>query len=172
MRVIAGSARGRKLVAPPGLTTRPTSDRAREAIFSMLAAMRVLDGAAVADLFAGSGAFGIEALSRGAVHATFVDDDRAAVTAISANLATLGFASRATVLRRDAGSFTVPVDLAFVDPPYAFDGWTGLLDGLEARLAVLESDRELDPGAKWLVNKVRRYSGTVVTLVEQRKGAP
>jgi len=157
------------LVAPDGTGTRPTSDRAREAIFDMLSSRDALDDATVADLFAGSGAFGIEALSRGASHATFVENDRDALRAIAANLDTTGLGDRATVVRGDASTFSTAVDVAFVDPPYAFDGWPALLEVIQADLAVLESDRELDVGAKWLVNKVRRYGSTVVT-VAQRKG--
>jgi 16S rRNA (guanine966-N2)-methyltransferase len=167
MRVVSGSARGRKLVAPAGLNTRPTSDRAREAIFSILASLDAIEGATVADLFAGSGAMGIEALSRGAAHATFVERDRDALAAIEANLASTGLAGAATVVRGDALAFRGECDLAFIDPPYGFDGWAALLDGLDGRLAVVESDREVDIGAKWLVNKVRRYGGTVVTLAQR-----
>jgi 16S rRNA (guanine966-N2)-methyltransferase len=87
VRVVAGAARGRPLRAPAGRGTRPTSDRVREAMFSMLASMDALEGAVVVDLFAGSGALGIEALSRGAGRAVFVDDDRSALDAVQANLA-------------------------------------------------------------------------------------
>src|SRR4051794_20541590 len=100
MRIIAGTHRGRRLVAPPGRGTRPTSDRVREALFSILG--RRVAGARVLDLFAGSGALGIEALSRGAAQATFVDDDPAAVRAIRANL---GEIEGAEVVRREARAF-------------------------------------------------------------------
>ncbi|MBA3652875.1 MAG: 16S rRNA (guanine(966)-N(2))-methyltransferase RsmD [Actinobacteria bacterium] len=169
MRVVGGEAKGRKLVAPTGRDTRPTSDRAREAVFNMLASLRVVDGAQVADLFAGSGAMGIEALSRGAARATFVERDGAAVRAIEANLQATGLSERATVVRGDATAPVGRMDVVFADPPYAFAAWTELLDQLDAAIAVLESDREIDVGAKWLVNKVRRYGSTVVTLA-QRKG--
>jgi 16S rRNA (guanine966-N2)-methyltransferase len=100
--VIAGEKGGRRLLAPPGRGTRPTSDRVREAAFSMLESMRVVEGARVWDLFAGSGAMGIEALSRGASHATFVEDARGAVSVLRANLATLGYGRpRATVVEAD-----------------------------------------------------------------------
>jgi 16S rRNA (guanine966-N2)-methyltransferase len=170
MRVVAGSAKGRRLVAPAGTATRPTSDRVREAIFSMLASLDVLDGAVVVDLFAGSGALGIEALSRGAERATFVERDRDAAAVIEANLDATALRDRATVTRADAATFAGAVDVAFVDPPYEFDEWPALLDTLDAGLAVLESDREVDVGAKWLVNKVRRYGSTVVTLAERKGG--
>lgn len=169
MRVVSGSARGRRLVAPAGEGTRPTSDRVREAIFNMLMSLDVVDGASVADLFAGSGAMGIEALSRGASHATFVERDPAAVDVIATNLTTTGFSDVATVVRGDATQFEGHVDLAFVDPPYEFDAWPQLLDALHAQVVIAESDREIEVGEGWQPNKVRRYGGTVVTLV-QRKG--
>ena len=120
MRVVAGELRGRRLVAPSGSATRPTSDRVREAVFSILGP---IDGERVLDLYAGSGALGIEALSRGAAAATFVDADVRAVAAITRNLDALGIASRATVERRDSLAFVrappARYDLVFVDPPYS-----------------------------------------------------
>lgn len=120
MRIVAGKFKGRRLSAPAGRATRPTADRVREALFSILGP---LDGQRVLDLFAGSGALGIEALSRGAAAAVFVDSDQRAVAAIRRNLDALG--AEAAVHRRDAlaflrgqrdGSF----DLVFLDPPYSF----------------------------------------------------
>lgn len=176
MRVIAGEQGGRRLVAPAGRATRPTSDRVREATFSMLeSSVRVsgarLHGAAVWDLFAGSGAMGIEALSRGAIHATFVDQGRPAISAVRANLAALGYGpERSAVVCADVlnwvGSAEAKVDLVIADPPYAWQGWDVLL----ARLAPLRplvlaetgSDLALPPG--WLALRAKRYGGTVVTL--------
>src|SRR4051794_3909992 len=103
MRVVAGTVKGRRLEAPKGEQTRPTSDYVREAIFNTLGSLLGIDAvedATVVDLFAGSGAFGIEALSRGAAHATFVDGDRRAVAATRANLAATGFERQATVVLR------------------------------------------------------------------------
>jgi 16S rRNA (guanine966-N2)-methyltransferase len=121
VRVIAGTYGGRRLQTPPGTDTRPTADRVREALFSILGE-RVLD-ARVLDLFAGSGALGIEALSRGAASATLVDDDGRAVDAIRANLAPLSDAN-ADVVRADAltwlGGRRGPYDLVFLDPPYSW----------------------------------------------------
>jgi 16S rRNA (guanine966-N2)-methyltransferase len=119
MRVVAGELGGRKLVAPAGGGTRPTADRVREALFSILGDV---SGARVLDLYAGSGALGIEALSRGAAAATFVDSSHDAVTAIRRNLSELGL--EAPVQRRDALAFLAAVhvgdryDLVFADPPY------------------------------------------------------
>ena len=121
MRIIAGEWRGRKLVAPAGQQTRPTADRTRETLFSMLASrLGSFDGLRVADLFAGSGALGLEALSRGAAHATFVESERAALKAIEANVAALKVADRAAV--RAMSALALPksesFDLVVADPPY------------------------------------------------------
>ena len=155
MRVVAGAYRGRRIEAPRGRTTRPTSDRVREALFSILGGPAV-DDARVLDLFAGSGALGIEALSRGAAEAVFVDSDERAVAAVKANLATLGIDAR--VHRRDAFSWLesaagaeAAFDLVFADPPYSSASLTaGRLSELlppllsEASLTVTESDKR-DP---------------------------
>ncbi|MEE4350856.1 MAG: 16S rRNA (guanine(966)-N(2))-methyltransferase RsmD [Pacificimonas sp.] len=122
MRIIAGDWRGRRLHAPGGPGTRPTSSRAREAVFSMLLSeLGTFTGLRIADLFAGTGALGLEALSRGAAHVTFVENDRAALAALRRNLADFAAGERA-VIRSEAlpslGSLTQPVDLAFLDAPY------------------------------------------------------
>ena len=139
MRVIAGQWRGRPLLAPKGEATRPTADRAREALFSMLTArLGSFEDLAVGDFFAGSGALGIEALSRGAASCLFVEQDRAALDALRANLAELGATAdvRATSVLA-LGPARAPLDLILMDPPYgtgagdvALDklarlGWTG-----------------------------------------------
>ena len=123
MRVIAGQWRGRPLLAPTGQATRPTSDRAREGLFSMLASrLGSFEGLAVADLFAGTGALGIEALSRGAAHCTFYEKDRAAIDILSRNLASLGAAARADLRAQPVEHALPPArpcDLILMDPPYA-----------------------------------------------------
>lgn len=127
MRVIAGTFRGRPLLVPAGHETRPTADRVRESLFHLLVAKWLpqgFDGVHVLDLFCGSGALGIEALSRGAAHATFVDNAADAVRAVQANLASLKTADRGTVLLRNALSVPIqptPAGLVFCDPPYALD---------------------------------------------------
>lgn len=174
MRVVAGTAKGRRLVAPAGLTTRPTSDRVREAIFNTLYSLRDIEGATVLDLFAGSGAMGIEALSRGAAKATFVDSDRAAIAAINANLSVTGFeGDQADVRQANAETYAADrVDIVFADPPYAFGGWQALLEGLAADLVAAESDRPIDPAAGWGVLKVKHYGTTVVTLMSRSRSHP
>jgi 16S rRNA (guanine966-N2)-methyltransferase len=142
-------------------------------MFSMLTSMDAVEGAAVMDLYAGSGALGIEALSRRAASAIFVDDDRAAVAAIRANLEVLGAEGigRAQVVRADALRYAAgapQVDLVLVDPPYRFEGWTALLRALAGRteLLVAETDAAWEPGPGWETVKVKRYGGTVLTVVQ------
>ena len=122
MRIIAGDWRGRKLVAPAGDTTRPTADRTRETLFSMLVSrLGSFEGLAVADLFAGSGALGFEALSRGAASALFVEHDAKALDAIRANIRTLDAGKTATVRAGSVlslGPARAPIDLVLLDPPY------------------------------------------------------
>jgi 16S rRNA (guanine966-N2)-methyltransferase len=121
MRIVAGAWRGRKLVAPKGQLTRPTADRTRETLFSMLTSrIGSFEELRVADLYAGSGALGLEALSRGAGHCTFVENDRAAVEAIRANAATLG-ATGVEVMAMSAARLppAQPFHLILADPPYA-----------------------------------------------------
>jgi len=178
MRVVAGSLRGRRIEPPPDDRARPTSDRVREALFNALASMDAVDDATVIDLFAGTGALGIEALSRGAAHATFVEQDGRMVDLLRRNLATLDLVPQSTVLActaeraldewRSAGQ---DFDLALLDPPYAFDGWTELLDRLPAPLAVIESDRPPGFGDRWGVARQKQYGGTLVTIVQRSEHA-
>ena len=121
MRIIAGEWRGRKLVAPEGRQTRPTADRTRETLFSMLASrLGSFEGLRVADLYAGSGALGFEALSRGSESVTFVETDRPALKAIDANSKSLGVDNRVAVRAMSAAALPAsqPFDLVLADPPY------------------------------------------------------
>jgi 16S rRNA (guanine966-N2)-methyltransferase len=174
MRVIAGTYGGRRLQAPPGVDTRPTADRIREALFSILAA-RVPD-ARVLDLFAGSGALGIEALSRGAAEATFVDSDAAAIRAVRANLVAVG--ADADVRRSDARRFLGSAsaaarqyDLVFLDPPYRLardlgDVLTAALPSVLAPGAavVAESDRRAPLELGLPILDERRYGDTLIRI--------
>jgi len=134
MRIVSGEWRGRKLVAPAGDTTRPTADRTRETLFSMLMSrLGDFEGLKVADLFAGSGALGLEALSRGAAHCLFVEQDPAAIRAIRANLAALRAQPRADVRASSVlslGPVKEPLDLVLLDPPYGTGAGAVALDKL------------------------------------------
>ena len=170
MRVIAGEFGGRKLIAPEGLSTRPTTDKVRQAVFNSLGSMGVLDGATVADLYAGSGALGIEALSRGAESCIFVERDRAALAALRANLKTLGIEDRARVAGSDVLAYApgiTGVDIALIDPPYTFTHWAELLGVLRADLVVAESGKEVEAPPGWEQLKVRRHGRTVFTMLER-----
>jgi 16S rRNA (guanine966-N2)-methyltransferase len=169
MRVVAGELRGRRILAPPGTHTRPTTDKVREAVFNALGSLDLVRDATVADLFAGSGALGIEALSRGAAHCTFVERDRTAVRWLRDNLGALDLADRSTVVAGDALVMGkgLDVDLVLADPPYGFDDWSGLLGLSAAPFVVAESGRELGPVDGWVVTRSKRYSRTWVTFFER-----
>ncbi|WP_084960099.1 16S rRNA (guanine(966)-N(2))-methyltransferase RsmD [Thermoactinospora rubra] len=176
-RIIAGSAGGRRIQVPPGRGTRPTSDRAREGIFSTLGSMAGLEGARVLDLYSGSGAIGLEAVSRGAVHATLVESDPRAVRTIRANIQALGFQARAELVadrveRVVAKPCAEPYDIVFADPPYALDDPGPVLEALRgngwlAEGAVVAFERESrgkdmvwPPG--YVEDRVRRYGEAAV----------
>jgi 16S rRNA (guanine966-N2)-methyltransferase len=180
LRVIAGTLGGRRLVAPKS-GTRPTQDRVKEALFSSLGDV-VLD-AVVLDLYAGSGALAIEALSRGAARAVLVDSDRAAVAAITANLEATDLSGRATVVGRAAGSFVTagaaggPFDLVLLDPPYDTPSAEvgALLDALARAGAVIRGGSVVVERAAtgevvplptgWDVRRERSYGDTLVTIL-------
>ncbi len=170
MRVVSGEFGGRILMTPEGNTTRPTTDKVRQAVFNSLASMGVVEGAVVADLYAGSGALGIEALSRGAEKALFVERDRSALNALRGNIAALDIEARCAVYATDVMAW-VPamrgVDIAFVDPPYEFDGWHNLLDKLDAGMVVAESDDPVEAHRGYTQVRSRRYGRTWVTLLER-----
>lgn len=174
MRIVRGSLGGRVLRAPHGAATRPTSEKVREAIFNILPEV---DGLQVLDMFAGSGALGIEALSRGAAHATFIDQAKPALAVLRQNLRELGLEDRATVLAGDAvvlGARHVPASpwqLVFVDPPYRSDLAVRAVQTL-AHLApeaviVIEHDRRNAPPdelGSLLRTDQRRYGDTLVSF--------
>lgn len=123
MRIIAGRFRGRRLVAPKGMSTRPTTDRTRESLFNILSNLVDFEGLRVLDLFAGTGALGLESISRGAAHALFVDSDSPACAAIRINIEALRIAEKAHILKEDATRLGPPsnkqrYDVVFADPPY------------------------------------------------------
>lgn len=168
MRVVAGELRGRRIEGPRGEATRPTTDKVREAVFNALSSMDVLDGARVVDLFAGSGALGIEALSRGAAHCVFVERDRDALANIKKNIEALNLHHRCEVLARDAMGVLdtmVDVDLVLADPPYGFSQWKNLLGKSRVPVVVLESDREIGDVAGYTTVRERRYGRTFVAIL-------
>ncbi|TXC74287.1 16S rRNA (guanine(966)-N(2))-methyltransferase RsmD [Sphingorhabdus soli] len=134
MRIISGDWRGRAIVAPKGDTTRPSADRTRETLFSMLVSrLGSFDGLAVADLFAGSGALGLEALSRGAASCQFVEQDRDALAALDRNIIKLGAGPRSRVVRQSVLALPAqpqPLDLVMMDPPYTTGAGAVALDRL------------------------------------------
>jgi 16S rRNA (guanine966-N2)-methyltransferase len=171
MRIIAGTHRGHRIAAPKGRDTRPTSDRVRENAFNLIGPV---DGAEVLDLFAGSGALGLEALSRGAAHATFVESDRDAARVINANLDKLGL--RATVLQLDAVRALQQerrtYDLVLCDPPYDYDATRlapllGRLLSEDGLLVWETSSRQDPPEVPGLTQRTTRtYGSARLTLFE------
>ena len=176
MRIIAGVWRGRTLLSPPGTATRPTADRVRETLFSMLASrLGSFEGLRVADLFAGSGALGLEALSRGAAFATFVENDAKAAVAIKANATQLGALDRVQILGGSALALprSEPFDLIFADPPYAPGSGTVAVAAVAAAnwLApsgwmAVETARgdTVDPGS-WTIDATRDVGRAKLTLL-------
>jgi len=171
-RIVGGQARGRRLAVPPQ-GTRPTSDRAREALFNTLCSELELDGARVLDLFAGSGAVGLEALSRGAGAAVFVESDRRAVQVLTGNVRTLGLPG--ALIRRSpvagylaASGLDEPFDLVFADPPYALPA-----DAVDRMLATLVTAGWLAPAAVVVVERSARAAEpgwpTEIKAIKQRR---
>jgi 16S rRNA (guanine966-N2)-methyltransferase len=174
VRIVAGSRRGHRIAAPSGVVTRPTSDRVREAVFSIVGS---IEGAAVLDLFAGSGAMGLEALSRGAARCVFVERDRAAARVIQANLEKLrltgavvvtGDAAAALRDERDRGRL---YDLVLVDPPY--DEWerhepqlADLVPAVlgDSGLVVVETSERVEPELPLAPVTTRRYGSARITV--------
>jgi 16S rRNA (guanine966-N2)-methyltransferase len=190
MRIVAGKHRGRRLAAGADAAIRPTADRARQGLFNVLAhglgdAVVAIEGAVVLDVFAGSGALGLEALSRGAAHAIFVENERAAVELIRANVRSLNEEGRATILTRDALNLgpppaAGPAAIAFFDPPYrkglgppalaaaAAGGWLA-----DRAIVVLEcaTDEKVAVPAAFTPIKERRYGAARIAIFAYRAAA-
>ena len=176
MRIIAGEWRGRPLQAPPGTATRPTADRTRETLFSMLTSrIGTFDGLRVADLFAGSGALGLEALSRGAGFACFVENDAGAAAAIKANAEAFGVTDRTSLMRGSALALPKadPFDLIFADPPYGVGSGSAAVAAVSAAgwlapagwMAIETSRRDpVDPG-ELTVEAEREVGRARITLL-------
>jgi 16S rRNA (guanine966-N2)-methyltransferase len=188
MRIVAGKHRGRRIAAPPGETVRPTSDRAREAVFNILAhggfgagGASIVAGAVVLDAFCGTGAMGLEALSRGAARAVFVDNEPQSLVAVRANVAALREQAAARVVAADATrppprlKDLPPATLAFFDPPYAealaataleafaAQGW--LAPGAVCIVEEAARAPELAPPAGFTSLETRRYGAARVTIL-------
>lgn len=187
MRIIAGTAKGRRLKTVPGDTTRPITDRTKEALFSILGNW-IID-ARVLDLFGGTGAVGIEALSRGAAHVTFIDKSRAATRMIGENLRITGLADRAYVRRDDAFSYLSqpdqpqePFDLIYIAPPQYKQWWARALQLVDARVenwllpdgAVIAQIHPVEYEELALQNLVlyeeRKYGSTLLCFYERATG--
>jgi len=172
VRVIGGVARGRRLKAKLPATVRPTTDYAREAIFSMLESRGGLSDLVVADLYCGSGAMGIEALSRGAARVYFVDTDPQCLVASKVNLEPLQLSGEAIFVRANLPVWTPPrdLDLLLADPPYGPLDLASVLDGVVAKRVIVENDRHMAAPEGWNVTKTKRYGTTLVTMLEPSKG--
>lgn len=167
-RIVSGAWRGRRLAVPAGRAVRPTTDRVREAWLSIVAP--VLPGAKVLDLYAGTGALGLEALSRGAMHATFVERDGAALAVLRQNIVTLGAEAASTVHRGDALRFVAGLDegaydLALADPPFASGDAERLVEAWQARPFARLLAVEHDPRTALPAGDTRRWGDVAVTFV-------
>ncbi|WP_113911121.1 16S rRNA (guanine(966)-N(2))-methyltransferase RsmD [Roseovarius dicentrarchi] len=186
MRIIAGEARGRRLAAlgkgDAGAQLRPTSDRVRESLFSVLTGLDVIEDAVVLDLFAGTGALGLEALSRGAASAQFVESGRTALGLLDENIRLTGMQDRSTVARRDVrrlGTVSgAPATLVFMDPPYGRGLGEAALDAVIAggwlapgALIVWEESAAITPRPDCALRDRRRYGDTQISLLDWTGGA-
>ena len=166
MRVVSGELRGRRIESPQGDATRPTTDKVREAVFNALGSTGLLVDAVVVDLFAGTGAMGIEALSRGASRCIFVERDRKALEVLRRNIDTLGLGSRSEIVAGDAtAAASRAADIVIADPPYGFDAWDRLLGAVTAGFVVIEADTPVGPPHGWETVRERRYGRTHVTFL-------
>jgi 16S rRNA (guanine966-N2)-methyltransferase len=167
VRVVSGEARGRRLKATLPSSVRPTTDRVKESIFDILGSLGGVVDLDVVDLFCGSGALGIEALSRGARSVIFVDSDPAALAAARENLKAVGLESKAaTFVRASLPGWTGrPVDLVLADPPYSMEGVGDVLASIDAEMVVLESRDAPEVPVGWSHLRERRYGTTLVTVL-------
>lgn len=175
MRIIAGAWRGRTLIAPKGDATRPTADRTREALFSMLVSrLGSFEGLRVADLFAGSGALGFEALSRGAAHCTFIENDGAALDALKANASKLGATAEIRAQSVMAlGVATQAFDLILMDPPYGTGAGVVALEKLtrfgwispSALISIETQHKEVVSVAGYVSEEPRKHGKAQITLL-------
>lgn len=163
MRVIAGVAKGRKLIKPGGDLIRPTKDRVKEAIFNSLHSYGLVDNRTFLDLFSGTGSLGIEALSRGAKSVVFVDNNAEAIDCVKSNVDMLNYDSASKIQKADALSFLEKgeyFDVALLDPPYRFKQWGELLKRIKAHTLVIESPEPIMLKHGWQIIKSQKYGQT------------
>lgn len=176
MRIVSGSARGRRLAIPDGLGTRPTADRVKEALFNSLFSLGYIEGLAFCDLYAGTGSLGLEALSRGAHSVTFVENNRFALEVLRMNVAALGFSEVGEVVAGDAIAFLrrgARFDVILADPPYSDDPWNEIFELADAQAVVTESERPIGAAQvsrRWRRIREREYGTTIMTVFEQAEG--
>ena len=172
MRVISGSAKGRKLVVPSGDHVRPTKDRVKEAIFNSLHSYGLVENRSFLDLFSGTGSLGIEALSRGAKSVVFVDHHTEAIDCIILNVEKLNYGSTSKILKTDALSFLERddyFDVALLDPPYEYEHWGTLLKRVNAHSIVIESSEQVTLESDWEIIKSQKYGQTNLLIASRQR---
>ena len=172
MRVISGSAKGRKLVVPSGDHVRPTKDRVKEAIFNSLHSYGLVESRSFLDLFSGTGSLGIEALSRGAKSAVFIDHHAEAIDCIILNVEKLNYGSTSKILKTDALSFLERddyFDVALLDPPYKYEHWGTLLKRVNAHSIVIESSEQVTLESDWEIIKSQKYGQTNLLIASRQR---
>ena len=170
MRIVSGIAKGRKIIRPLSQDVRPTKDRVREAIFNSLTSFELVEDRHFFDLFAGSGALGLEALSRGARKVTFVDHQKVCIDAIRENIENLDFRDSAEIRHCDYLQEIKHIsksDIVLLDPPYDFTDWNQLLESVRAAAVVIESNHEISLAEPWKTIKSKKYGSTFVMIAEQ-----
>ena len=172
MRVISGSAKGRKLVVPSGDHVRPPKDRVKEAIFNSLHSYGLGENRSFLDLFSGTGSLGIEALSRGAKSVVFIDHHTEAIDCIILNVEKLNYGSTSKILKTDALSFLERddyFDVALLDPPYKYEHWGTLLKRVNAHSIVIESSEQVTLESDWEIIKSQKYGQTNLLIASRQR---
>lgn len=170
MRIISGKDRGRKFDAPEGAQTRPISDRAKEGIFNMLINIIDLEGAVVLDLFAGSGSFGFECISRGAAHVNYVEKSRNAIKTLEDNIEKLGYKEQTSIHRKDVTASLVSqleAGIVFCDPPYMDSPWPMLFSSIKSDIIVGHASSPIELGEGWRELRRRKYGRSHILICEK-----
>jgi len=168
MRIISGEDRGRKIEAPSGMGTRPILDRAKESIFNMLVSLGGVEDLTVFDLYAGSGSFGLECLSRGAKNVHFVENSKHAINTLTKNVETIGYSQRCQIHRMPVAGFLakqLQVDLVFCDPPYKDDPWEDIFSKFKSEVTLVgHAATEIDLPEGWQELKRRKYGRSHILI--------